>query len=104
MFGIDTCEQCGRQILTFDNVLGVPLFLVIWYLMNTNPGEEVMEQHNCSKPVTFDKEKLHKMNVQMFLVNYLYVYYSENQIPLKEIDSYNTKEHRTNHRECCMVS
>lgn len=104
MFSIESCEQCGQQVLTFDNVFGVPLFLVIWYLMNTDPGDEIIEQHECSKTVTFDKEKLHKMNVQLFLMNYLYIYYSENQIPLKEINSFITKKHSTNHRECCTVS
>lgn len=104
MFSIESCEQCGHQVLTFNNVLGVPLFLVIWYLMNTDPGEEIMEQHDCSKTVTFDKQKLQKMNVQLFLMNYLYMYYSENHIPLKEINSLNTKKLEANHRECCTVS
>ena len=103
MFAIEICEQCDKQVLTFDNVLGIPLFLVIWYLMNTDPGEEIMEHHDCSKPVIFDKEKLQKMNVQLFLMNYIYVFYPESKIPLKEINSFNTKKH-IDHRQCCTVS
>lgn len=102
MFSVEKCNICENERLIFDNVLQVPLFLIIWYLMNCEPGEDITEPHDCTKSQTFDKEKLHKMNVQLFLVNYLYIYYSDKKIPLKEITSFKTKG--TNRQECCTVS
>lgn len=85
MFHFEKCTKCNVDVLTFNNVLNLPFFMIIWYLMNCDT-DEFMDTHDCGRIREYDKEKVVKMNAQLFLLSYVHV------LSLKENTGFLEKE------------
>lgn len=64
-----------NDAVAFDNVCNIPLFLIVWYLMHHELTDVVFTQ----SPTPEVLETMHKMNVQLFLLNYVYFLLKEDR-------------------------